>query len=121
MIATTEHMPQTKRAALQALGCEVLVLSGHHDRVSVVDLLVELGRRRFTNILVEGGSGVFGAFFDASEIDEFHVFISHRFIGSAAAMTPIGGVGAQQMADARRLTNWTNEVLDGDLYIHGWR
>ncbi|HEY7329349.1 MAG TPA: bifunctional diaminohydroxyphosphoribosylaminopyrimidine deaminase/5-amino-6-(5-phosphoribosylamino)uracil reductase RibD [Gemmataceae bacterium] len=121
MIATTEHMPQAKRVALQALGCEVLVLSGHHDRVSVVDLLVELGRRRFTNILVEGGSGVLGAFFDAAEIDELHVFISPRLIGSAAAMTPIGGVGVQQMADALRLTDWTNQVLDGDLYIHGWR
>jgi diaminohydroxyphosphoribosylaminopyrimidine deaminase/5-amino-6-(5-phosphoribosylamino)uracil reductase len=121
IVATTESMPQMRRAALQQHGCEVLILPEQHGRVSVDALIAELGRRRLTNLLVEGGSGVLGAFFDAVAIDEFHVFIAPRLMGGATAKTPIGGIGVQQMADTLRLTDWTNEVLDGDVYIHGWR
>jgi len=121
MIAATESMPQTKRATLQAHGCEVLILPDYHGRVSVDSLLMELGRRRFTNVLVEGGSGVFGAFFDAAVIDEYHVFIAPCLVGGAAAMNPVGGAGVPHMAEALRLTEWTHEVIDGDLYVHGRR
>ena len=84
-------------------------------------LLDELGRRRFTNVLVEGGSGVLGSFLDASAIDEVHVFVAPRLAGGAAALTPVGGQGVGRMADALRLTGWEIEQIEGDLYIHGWR
>jgi diaminohydroxyphosphoribosylaminopyrimidine deaminase/5-amino-6-(5-phosphoribosylamino)uracil reductase len=121
MIATTERMPQTKRAALQAHGCEVLILPDHHAHVSIDALLTELGKRRFTHVLVEGGSGIFGAFFEVSAIDEFHAFIAPRLIGGAAATNVVGGIGMQHMTDALCLSEWTHEVIDGDLYVHGWR
>jgi diaminohydroxyphosphoribosylaminopyrimidine deaminase/5-amino-6-(5-phosphoribosylamino)uracil reductase len=121
IIAATERMPQTKRAALQAQGCEVLILPDYQGRVSVDALLRELGQRRFTNILVEGGSGIFGAFFDASAIDEYHVFIAPRLVGGAAATNAVGGIGVQHMSEALPLAEWTHEILDGDLYVHGWR
>jgi diaminohydroxyphosphoribosylaminopyrimidine deaminase/5-amino-6-(5-phosphoribosylamino)uracil reductase len=121
IIAATERMPQTKRAVLEAHGCEVLMFPDDRGRVSVDALLAELGRRRFTNVLVEGGSGVLGAFLDASAIDEFHVFIAPRLVGGATAISAIGGEGVQHMTDALRLAEWTHEGIDGDLYVHGWR
>ena len=99
----------------------MLILPDHHGRVSVEALLMELGRRRFTNVLVEGGSGVFGAFLDAAAIDELHVFIAPRLIGGAMATSAVGGNGVQHMTEALRVAEWTHEVLDGDLYVHGWR
>lgn len=120
ILAATERMPPAKRAALQTHGCEVLILPDHQGQVSVDALLMELGRRRFTNVLVEGGSGVFGAFLDAAVLDELHVFIAPRLIGGAMATSAVGGKGVQLMAEALRLAGWTHEVLDGDLYVHGW-
>ncbi|MGH7169491.1 MAG: bifunctional diaminohydroxyphosphoribosylaminopyrimidine deaminase/5-amino-6-(5-phosphoribosylamino)uracil reductase RibD [Gemmataceae bacterium] len=121
ILAATERMPETKRVALQSHGCEVQILPDHHGRVSVDALLIELGRRRFTNVLVEGGSGVFGAFLDAVALDELHVFIAPRLVGGAMATSAIGGAGVQHMTEAQRVVEWRHEVMDGDLYIHGWR
>jgi diaminohydroxyphosphoribosylaminopyrimidine deaminase/5-amino-6-(5-phosphoribosylamino)uracil reductase len=121
VLAATERMPQARRAALQTYGCEVLILPDDRGRVSVDALLRELGRRRFTNVLVEGGSGVLGAFFDAAAIDEYHIFLAPRLIGGTAATNAVGGIGVDKMADALQLAEWTHEVLDGDLYVHGWR
>jgi diaminohydroxyphosphoribosylaminopyrimidine deaminase/5-amino-6-(5-phosphoribosylamino)uracil reductase len=108
----TAHDPAPQ---LSALGCEVLSLA------DVTALLDEMGRRRMTNIFVEGGGGVLGSFLDAREVDEVHVFIAPRLAGGALAKTPIAGGGVEKMADALALNEWQVEMIDGDVYLHGWR
>jgi diaminohydroxyphosphoribosylaminopyrimidine deaminase/5-amino-6-(5-phosphoribosylamino)uracil reductase len=100
---------------LGALGCEVLSLP------DVGALLDEMGRRRMTNILVEGGAGVLGSFLDAAEIDEAHVFIAPRLAGGAGAKSPIAGAGVERIAEAMVLTAWQVEMIEGDVLLHGWR
>ncbi len=100
---------------LAALGCEV------HTLPDVAALLDEMGRRRMTNVLVEGGAGVLGSFLDAREIDEVHVFIAPRLAGGTAAKSPIAGAGVEKIADALALAEWHVEMIEGDVYLHGWR
>jgi diaminohydroxyphosphoribosylaminopyrimidine deaminase/5-amino-6-(5-phosphoribosylamino)uracil reductase len=107
-------------ASLRRLGCEVLCLAVDDRRPSVAAILEELGRRKMTNILVEGGSGVLGAFLDARTFDEIHVFVAPMLIGGGEAVTAISGLGGERIADAFRLAEWKTGSLDGDLYIHGW-
>jgi diaminohydroxyphosphoribosylaminopyrimidine deaminase/5-amino-6-(5-phosphoribosylamino)uracil reductase len=102
-------------------GCENVTLSGPGGRVDVAGLLDELGRRRMTNILVEGGSTLLGSFLDAGAIDEVHVFIAPRFVGGAKALGPIGGQGVSEIAEGLALAEWHFESIGGDLLIHGWR
>lgn len=105
--------------ALAALGCEALPLPARDGRPSVTALLDELGRRRMTNVLVEGGAGVLGSFLDAGEADEAHVFVAPVLVGGEQARTPVGGHGVERLAEALRLVEWGTEALDGDLYLHG--
>lgn len=119
ILAATDRIPDVRRAALEALGCEVLILPAVDERVSAPALLAELGRRRFTNVLIEGGSGVFGAFLDASSLDELHVFLAPRLVGGSAA-SAVGGRGVDKMTEALHLAEWTYREMDGDLYVHGW-
>jgi diaminohydroxyphosphoribosylaminopyrimidine deaminase/5-amino-6-(5-phosphoribosylamino)uracil reductase len=89
----------------------------HEERLGT--LLDELGRRRMTNVLVEGGTKLLGAFFDAGAIDEVHVFVAPKLAGGTAAPSPLGGAGIAQMAAALQLDDITFEELDGDVYVHG--
>jgi diaminohydroxyphosphoribosylaminopyrimidine deaminase/5-amino-6-(5-phosphoribosylamino)uracil reductase len=113
--------PLEKVADLRERGCEVLILAGTDGRVDVEALLAEMGRRRYTNVLVEGGAGVLGSFLDAGAIDEVHVFIAPRLAGGAAALTPVAGRGVEKIAGALRLTEWRFEDMAGDLYVRGWK
>ncbi len=117
LVVTGADAPAERRQGLQALGCEVLSLPG--SRPDVDSLLAELGRRRMTNLLVEGGSGVLGSFLDAGAIDEVHVFIAPRLVGGAEAITPIDGKGVETIGQALRLEMIRVEVLEGDTYCHG--
>ena len=87
---------------------------------SIEELLLELGRRRFTNVLVEGGASVLGSFIDARAADEFHVYIAPKIIGGDTALSPVGGFGTISIADALKLEDFTASPVGDDIYLHGY-
>jgi diaminohydroxyphosphoribosylaminopyrimidine deaminase/5-amino-6-(5-phosphoribosylamino)uracil reductase len=121
LLATTADASTDRAAGLEGRGCEILRLPSANGRPSITALLAELGRRRFTNLLVEGGSAVLGGFLDAGAIDEAHVFVAPRLAGGADARTPIGGRGVEKIADALTFPEWRVETIDGDVLLHAWR
>jgi diaminohydroxyphosphoribosylaminopyrimidine deaminase/5-amino-6-(5-phosphoribosylamino)uracil reductase len=119
LIVTSDECDRSKQDALRTAGCEVLPLPCPDDASIVLALLEELGRRRFTNLLVEGGSRVLGSFCDAGAIDRVHVFVTPRLLGGASAKPPIGGQGADLVIEGLPVDSWSFEPMDGDILIHG--
>jgi diaminohydroxyphosphoribosylaminopyrimidine deaminase/5-amino-6-(5-phosphoribosylamino)uracil reductase len=101
-------------SAWRAAGAEILELSD----LSVPALLTAFGRRGMTNVLVEGGAGVHGAFLDAGEADEVHAFIASKIIGGTGAPA-VGGNGVGRMSEAMGLKNLVLQQFGSDWYIHG--
>ena len=118
LIAVGEGLAESAER-LRGLGCEVLPLPATEGRSSVEALLAELGRRRMTNVLVEGGAGVLGSFLDARAADEVHVFIAPKLAGGAAAKTAVAGLGVERIADALPLAEWAVEQVGGDVLVCG--
>ena len=121
LVAATAEARAERAAALRQLGCEVLTPPPAGGRTDVKALLAELGRRRMTNVLVEGGAGALGAVLDAGLIDEVHVFVAPVLAGGAEARTAIGGRGVEKITEALRLAATRVETIDGDVLVHGWR
>jgi diaminohydroxyphosphoribosylaminopyrimidine deaminase/5-amino-6-(5-phosphoribosylamino)uracil reductase len=72
-----------------------------------------------TNVLIEGGGGVLGSGFDAGMIDEVHVFLAPKLVGGAAAITPMAGIGLDQIPSFENITELEVQQLESDLYLHG--
>ena len=119
IIAVSEQAPANERRQLTAAGCEVLVCPGSSHAQRLDWLLAELGRRRMTNILVEGGSHLLGSLVDAGQIDEVHVFIAPKLIGGQDAPGAIGGTGLDLMKSALALASPQFEQCGNDAYVHG--
>ncbi len=96
---------------------ETVVLPVENGRVSVAALLAELGRRRMTNVLVEGGAAVLGSFVDADLVDEFQVYVAPRVIGGSGVA--VGGVGAAKIAEALRVVEFDVERIGQDVLLTG--
>ncbi|QEL14317.1 bifunctional diaminohydroxyphosphoribosylaminopyrimidine deaminase/5-amino-6-(5-phosphoribosylamino)uracil reductase RibD [Limnoglobus roseus] len=88
-------------------------------RLSIGDILLELGRRRMTNVLVEGGAGLIGSFLDANAADEVHAFIAPVVVGGDTALSPAGGHGFARIADAARLIDAHVRTVGQDVYVNG--
>jgi diaminohydroxyphosphoribosylaminopyrimidine deaminase/5-amino-6-(5-phosphoribosylamino)uracil reductase len=119
MLATGPDATREACEKLSAAGLEIYRGQGNDHETRLQSLLEELGRRRMTNVLVEGGGRLLGTLFNLQAIDEVHAFIAPKIAGGAAAPSPIGGAGIDRMVDALQLADISIEELDGDVYVHG--
>ena len=105
-------------ASLAALGCEILTFPGS-GRVPLSLLLAELSRRGVTNLLVEGGGQVLGAFLDAGQVDAVDVYIAPALEGGSHPFGPARGLGRPTMVAVARLDRHEVTRLDGDIRLQG--
>lgn len=119
IVACGPEALEKEMGRLADAGVEVLPFTAATQFERTLQLLDELGRRRMTNVLVEGGARLLGTLLDARQIDEVHVFIAPQLFGGERAASPIGGAGIEQVADARGVENLTIARLGDDLYLHG--
>jgi len=97
----------------------VLICKAEGQAGRLDELLAELGHRRLTNVLVEGGGRLVGSLLDAEQIDEVHVFIAPKLIGGSAAPGPIAGEGIAEMTEALALESVEMEQVETDIYLRG--
>ena len=123
MIVTAAGASREKLGPLRALGveiCECPTAPGANaSRPDPGALLAELGRRRMTSVLVEGGGELLGSFFDRQLIDEYHVFVAPKLLGGSGSKSPLAGAGRQAPSEFPDIADVEMEILDGDIYIHG--
>ena len=67
-----------------AAGHELLCLPGDDAQVDLPGLLQELARRGTSEVLVEAGPGLAGAFARLGLVDEYQLFVAAKFLGSSA-------------------------------------
>lgn len=119
LVATTKKADPERLDAYRSLGAEVLLLdTDQSGRPDAADLIAAFGERGDANaVMVEGGAGILGAFFDAGLVDEVWAFIAPIIIGGGK--TAIEGIGGERIADALRLVDVEVEQLGSDLLVRG--
>jgi diaminohydroxyphosphoribosylaminopyrimidine deaminase / 5-amino-6-(5-phosphoribosylamino)uracil reductase len=117
LVAVGSTASDADRARLVDAGCDVFLCKGRTHAARLDALLAELGRRRLTNVLIEGGGGLLGGLLDARQIDEVHVFIAPKLFGGEAARSPIAGTGIAAIAEALRLESPEVRQVGDDVYI----
>lgn len=90
-----------------------------YEGVNLAELLGELAKRDCTNLLVEGGSRIFGTLLDGCWIDEVYAYIAPKLVGGAAAPSPVAGQGVEDMEKAFRLIDTDMTVFGPDWRIRG--
>ena len=134
LILAGPDAPLENVARLRAAGAEVCLLGGNSDstpqpatlkelkKIRPVEpraVLAELGRRGMTNVLIEGGAVILGAFSDLDLIDEVQIFIGSKLIGGQAAPSPVAGQGCEPLSMARLMDDVRVETLNGDVSLTG--
>jgi diaminohydroxyphosphoribosylaminopyrimidine deaminase / 5-amino-6-(5-phosphoribosylamino)uracil reductase len=109
LVAVSDAATDDAVRQLHAEGVQVFYCEGATHGERLKSLLDELGRRRMTNVLVEGGSRLLHALFDIYVIDEVHVFTAPKDAGGDAAPAP--RLRKQPLKDV------VTTDLDGDEYL----
>ncbi len=109
LVAVAGDAPLAVVKRLAAAGVQIFVCDGSTHAERLASLLDELGRRRMTNVLVEGGSCLLNTLFDMYAIDEVHVFTAPKDAGGEAPIAP--RLRKQPLKDV------VTTALDGDEYL----
>ncbi len=105
-----------KRVTLENTGAEVAVAAGADDRVDLLAVLEELGRREIGAVFVEAGPGLAGSLVDQGLVDELVIYQAPHIMGSETApmfKTPRW----TRLADRRELQILERQVIGDDLRI----
>jgi diaminohydroxyphosphoribosylaminopyrimidine deaminase/5-amino-6-(5-phosphoribosylamino)uracil reductase len=116
-VVTSRAASRTAVEALQTAGVDVIVATGQNEAARVADALDELGAWDVQSLLLEGGPHLAGAFLEAGEIDEVRVFVAPVLAGGREARTVVEGLGAEDIAGARRAIAVEAERIDDDVLI----
>jgi len=119
LVAAGPSADPARVAALEAAGAEVWrsEAGDHHEQLTC--LLGELGRRRHTNILVEGGAGVFDAFFRADLADEIWAFTSPKIFGPGVGDTCGSRTSLARLPETPPMDVEAVSHPGGDLFVRG--
>ena len=91
------------RPFLLAKGVEIIELVDSNDPYSIELILRELGSRKISSILVEGGSTVLSAFLNSGHFQRYSIYLSQKLLGN----------GPSFYVDNSRL------LVENSLKLHG--
>jgi diaminohydroxyphosphoribosylaminopyrimidine deaminase/5-amino-6-(5-phosphoribosylamino)uracil reductase len=106
-----------RRDCLREAGADVAAL----EAVEPAAVLADLAGRGVSNVLVEGGAGVMEAFVTSGIWDRAAVCCAPVLIGGTLAPGPLGGAGAERLADAWRLDRLRVRRRGPDVILVGYR
>ena len=119
LIATTGSAAAARRRALQKRGIEVLSIPSLRGRVSLRALMLELGERGVTSLLVEGGSEINAAMLKAKLVQQVRLYIAPALLGGGDAKGVIGGKSPAHLTQALKLRNVRTRSVGRDVVVEG--
>ncbi|MFH1080960.1 MAG: bifunctional diaminohydroxyphosphoribosylaminopyrimidine deaminase/5-amino-6-(5-phosphoribosylamino)uracil reductase RibD [Pseudomonadota bacterium] len=118
IVAVTEAADRNKLKKLDRMGIETIMVESDAQRhVDLGKLLIVLGRRNISSVLVEGGAAVITSVLQQRLADRIVVVVAPKIVGKG--IEAVGDLGIRLMDDALKLS--ISQVIrkDGDLILDG--
>ncbi|MGH9899102.1 MAG: bifunctional diaminohydroxyphosphoribosylaminopyrimidine deaminase/5-amino-6-(5-phosphoribosylamino)uracil reductase RibD [Pyrinomonadaceae bacterium] len=126
IVFTTDQARETNVKRLEACGVEIVRVS-QVDRLNTADkridlrlVLENLGQRKITSLLVEGGAALAASFIEAKLVNKVSFFIAPKIIGGCDATSAIAGIGAGKVAESFELCRLEVTEHGRDLEVSGY-
>jgi diaminohydroxyphosphoribosylaminopyrimidine deaminase / 5-amino-6-(5-phosphoribosylamino)uracil reductase len=118
-VVCREDASAHKERTLVNAGVHVIRVPARESGVDLPCLLKELGRRRISSILVEGGGRVLGSFIQNGFADEFYFFYAPKILADSSGVSMLSGRPRLKIADCVRAYGISTRKLGEDLLVCG--
>ena len=97
-------------------GVGIINACGKDGKTDINELMRILGRSGVAGVLLEGGGELNFSALEVGAVSEVNVFVGSKLIGGQAK-TPVGGEGAEHMADAFKLKLAGCSIEGDDVWL----
>jgi diaminohydroxyphosphoribosylaminopyrimidine deaminase/5-amino-6-(5-phosphoribosylamino)uracil reductase len=109
----------SRERSLSSLGVQVIRVEGGNAGLDLRAALEELGRRRISSVLVEGGGRVLGSFIQDGFADEFCFFYAPKILADPSGVCMLHGRSRLKVADCVKAYDLNVRRLKEDLLVCG--
>ncbi|MBU0574565.1 MAG: bifunctional diaminohydroxyphosphoribosylaminopyrimidine deaminase/5-amino-6-(5-phosphoribosylamino)uracil reductase RibD [Candidatus Margulisbacteria bacterium] len=120
IIVVSSKAPGSKIKKIEEKMARVLKIKNNKNGFDMPALMKELGKRKITSVLVEGGGTTNSRCLEAGVVDKVAFFVAPKMIGGSKAPTPFEGGGIRKLGEAIRLKDMTTQRLGEDILIEGY-
>ncbi len=120
LVFAREEAPPGKADVLRKKGAEIIPLRKSWRAGGLESVLVELGRREISSLLVEGGSRLQTGFIDSRLADKIVLTVSPKLVGGRDAPGFLAGEGVRRIAEALPVKSLRAFRLGDDLVLEGY-
>jgi len=117
LVIASREADSRRAKELENAGADVILLPSKEGRPPLVEVLEFLARQGVNDLLVEGGAGVLGSFFEEELFDGVSLFVSPRFLGKGRPLC--GGFLNGTLENARPIRIEKTRLVEDDLWIEG--
>ncbi len=100
LAVATSAASSERRKALEARGAAVLVCDGPGGRADFATAVEWLAARNYLSLMIEAGSKVNWAAFEAGVVDKIFFYYGAKILGGVESLPVAGGVGRRRRMDA---------------------
>lgn len=116
-IFAKEDADKNKAAVLTAKGVQVYFAPHDEHGLDLSYILKVLFEKGITDVLVEGGSEVNGAFLRAGLINKYLLYVAPKILGGRHSLSPFTGSDVESMDEAVKIDFESVEPIGSDLLI----
>ncbi|HDS09212.1 MAG TPA: bifunctional diaminohydroxyphosphoribosylaminopyrimidine deaminase/5-amino-6-(5-phosphoribosylamino)uracil reductase RibD, partial [Firmicutes bacterium] len=120
LIFTLNEGRNIKADSLRKKGVEIISLHSESGRINLKDVLINLGERGISSLIVEGGSTLQTSFLENKLVDKVFITLSPKLIGGRDAVSFYQGQGAEFIKNALELKNISILEIGDDILIEGY-
>ncbi len=116
-IVTSELADQNKMNLLQEKGVQFIIVSYTESGLDLPETLKRLFQKGITDVLLEGGSELNGAFIKTELVDKYLVYVAPKILGGRHSLTPFSGDDRETMDEAVNIEFHSIEHFGQDICI----
>ena len=109
-----------KKMRLKDKGASILEVPLSGGRIDLSALMVQLGARGITSLLIEGGAQVAGSALKAGIVDKVWLFYAPKLLGGEDGIPLCAGKGPEKMNDCLQLRDTKVSRAGDDIVITGY-
>ena len=118
-VACGDRAPEDRERILIEAGVTVIRVPAGNNGIEISELLKELGKRRISSPLVEGGGRVLGSFMESRLADECRFFYAPKILGDPGGKNMLQGPPRPKIADAVPVFGLKTRRFGEDLLVSG--
>jgi diaminohydroxyphosphoribosylaminopyrimidine deaminase/5-amino-6-(5-phosphoribosylamino)uracil reductase len=121
LLVATSAASNERRRALEARGVAVLTGDGPGGRSDIATAAAWLAARQYLSLMIEAGSKVNWAAFEADIVDKIFFYYGAKILGGVESLPMAGGAGRRRRTDAIRVERISIHRIEPDeIAVEGY-